>query len=222
MISTLEALKKLNMDVKKVTAAIQGFGNVGSHAAILLNKQGIQINAISDHTAAFYNEKGINITDALDYVKNNGGVLKGFTGGTMISNEDLLTSKVDVLVPAAIQNVITEEVAHKIKAKLIVEGANGPTVAEADEILNQKNITVVPDILANGGGVTVSYFEWVQNKYGHYWTEDEVNAKHDSSMAAAFHEVWNNSQQYKTSMRIGSYITAVKKLNEAIESRGKY
>jgi len=222
MISTLEAMRKIGIDKKHATAAVQGFGNVGSHAARLLHSKGIKILAISDHTAAFYNEKGIDIDKALTYVQNNGGVLKGFTGGSEITNDELLTSNVDVLVPAAIQNVITAKNASKIQAKLIIEGANGPTASEADEILQEKGIVVVPDILANGGGVTVSYFEWVQNKYGHYWTEDEVNAKHDASMALAFENVWFNAKQFKTTMRIGAYITAIKKLDKAIKYRGKY
>ncbi len=222
MISCLEAMKKTGIDRKNATAAVQGFGNVGSNAARLLDGQKIKIVAISDHTAAFYNPKGIDIDKALKYVQTNGGVLRGFDGGTEISNNDLITLEVDVLVPAAIQNVITAENANDIKAKLIIEGANGPTAPEADDILNKKGIVVVPDILANGGGVTVSYFEWVQNKYGHYWNEEEVNAKHDASMAAAFQNVWFNAQQYKTSMRIGSYITAIKKLDKAVQYRGRF
>jgi glutamate dehydrogenase (NAD(P)+) len=222
MVSTIEAMKKIGMDRKNATAAVQGFGNVGSNAVQLLASKGIKILAISDHTAAFWNEKGIDVNAALDFAKKNGGVLKGFTGGTEITNSELLTSKVDVLVPAAIQNQITAENAGKIQAKLIIEGANGPTTAEADAILQEKGIVVVPDILANGGGVTVSYFEWVQNKYGHYWTEEEVNAKHDASMERAFENVWYNAKQYNTTMRIGSYITAMKKLEKAIKYRGVY
>lgn len=222
MISTLAALAKMKLDPKKVTAAVQGFGNVGSHAARLLNEQGITICAIGDHTATLWNEKGIDIKAALDYVKANGNVLKGFKGGVEIQPSELLTANVDVLVPAALQNVITEDIANNIKAKLIVEGANGPTTPEADPILQNKGIIVVPDILANGGGVTVSYFEWVQNKYGHYWTEAEVNAKHDASMNAAFENVWNNAEQYKTSMRIGAYITALKKVELGIKAKGWY
>ncbi len=222
MVATLAALKKMNLDFKKVTAAVQGFGNVGLNAARLLSEQGIKICAIGDHTATFWNEKGIDIQAAIRYTKENGGILKGFTGGVEIKNTDLLTSNVDVLVPAALQNVITEEVAVKIKAKLIIEGANGPTVAEADHILQEKGIIVVPDILANSGGVTVSYFEWVQNNYGHYWTEDEVNAKHDISMNEAFEHVWNNGQKYKTTMRIGAYITALKKVELGIKARGNF
>jgi len=222
MVASLAAMKKIGINHKTATAAVQGFGNVGSHASRLLASKNIKIVAISDHTAAFHNEKGIDIDAALRYVAQNGNMLKGFTGGDEISNNDLITCNVDLLVPAAIQGVITAANAKDIKAKLIVEGANGPTEAEADAILNDKGIVVVPDVLANGGGVTVSYFEWVQNKYGHYWTEDEVNAKHDISMNQAFENVWFNSQQYKTSMRIGAYITALKKLDKAIRYKGNY
>ncbi|HRO74767.1 MAG TPA: Glu/Leu/Phe/Val dehydrogenase [Crocinitomicaceae bacterium] len=222
MVNTLAALKKMNLDPKAVTAAIQGFGNVGSNAARLLAEQGVKIVAIGDHTATFYNENGIDIQAALTYAAGNDRVLKGFTGGTEISSSELLTCKCDVLVPAALQNVITEEIAHNIQAKLIVEGANGPTVPEADAILNDKKIVVVPDILANSGGVTVSYFEWVQNKAGYYWTEEEVNTKHDEKMEIAFSHVWNNAEQYKTSMRIGAYITALQKIEQGVKLKGNY
>lgn len=222
MVSTLAALKKMNLDPKSVTCAVQGFGNVGSHAARLLSEQGIKICAIGDHTATFWNEKGIDIKAALEYVKANGNVLKGFKGGVEIKPNEILTSNVDVLVPAALQNVLTEEVAPNVKAKLIIEGANGPTTPEADVILQEKGVIVVPDILANGGGVTVSYFEWVQNNYGHYWTEEEVNKKHDESMLSAFEHVWNNGKEYKTTMRIGAYITALKKVELGIKAKGVY
>jgi len=222
MVATLAALKKMNLDPKKSTCAVQGFGNVGSHAARLLNEKGIRICAIGDHTITLWNEKGIDIRAALEYAKANGNVLKGFTGGTEINASELLTADVDVLVPAALQNVITEEIAHNIKAKLIIEGANGPTTPEADAILQDKHIIVVPDILANGGGVTVSYFEWVQNNQGYYWTEDEVNSKHDASMESAFEEVWLNRNHYKTTMRIGAYISALKKVELGIKARGHY
>jgi glutamate dehydrogenase/leucine dehydrogenase len=222
MIHTIEAMKKLGIDRKKSSAAVQGFGNVGMNAAQLLHSRGIKVVAISDYTGAFYNEKGIDIDKAIQYSQKNNFVLQGFTGGEIITNEQLLTLDVDVLVPAATQNQINEEIAHKIQAKLIVEGANGPTEFQADHILNEKGITVVPDILANSGGVTVSYFEWVQNLYGHYWKEDEVNAKHDLAMETAFEQVWYNSKQYKTSLRIGAYITAFRKLEKAIRYRGNY
>lgn len=222
MVNTLAALNKMGLNPKEVTAAVQGFGNVGSHAARLLAEQGIKIVAIGDHTATFYNEKGIDIKAALDYVAQNNRVLKGFKGATEIGANDIITCKCDVLVPAALQNVITEELAQGIQAKLIVEGANGPTMPEADPILNEKKIVVVPDILANSGGVTVSYFEWVQNKAGYYWSENEVNTKHDEKMEIAFSSVWNNAEKFKTSMRIAAYITALQKIEQGVTLKGNY
>lgn len=222
MVTTLAALKKMGLNPKNVTAVVQGFGNVGSHAARLLSEQGLKIVGIGDHTASFYNENGIDIKAALDFASKNKNTLKGFTGATEIPSNQLLISKCDVLVPAALQNVITEENAAKIQAKLIVEGANGPTRPEADVILNDKKIICVPDILANSGGVTVSYFEWVQNKAGYYWTEDEVNTKHDHKMEIAFESVWNNADRFKTSMRIAAYITALQKIEQAVKLKGAY
>jgi glutamate dehydrogenase (NAD(P)+) len=222
MVNTLCALKKMGLDPKSVSASVQGFGNVGSHAARLLSEKGIKIVAIGDHTASYYNENGIDIKAALDYAKSNSNTLKGFTGAVEITGNQLLTAKCDVLVPAALQNVINEEVATQIQAKLIVEGANGPTTPEADIILKEKNILVVPDILANSGGVTVSYFEWVQNKMGYYWSEKEVNEKHDINMEVAFDTVWKNSQEYKSTMRIGAYITALKKIEFGIKAKGNF
>lgn len=222
MVNTLAALKKLNLKASEVTAIVQGFGNVGSHAARLLSEKGVKIVGIGDHTASFYNEKGIDIKAALDYAAKNNRVLKGFNGAAEIPSSQLLISKCDVLVPAALQNVISEDNASNIQAKLIIEGANGPTTPEADPILNDKKIIVVPDILANSGGVTVSYFEWVQNKAGYYWSEDEVNTKHDRNMEIAFSDVWNNSEKYKTSMRIAAYITALQKIEQGIILKGFY
>ncbi len=222
MVNTLAALKKMDLKPSEVTAVVQGFGNVGSHAARLLAEKGIKIVGIGDHTASFYNEKGINISDALEFVAKNNRILKGFNGATEIKADELLVSKCDVLVPAALQNVINEDNAPKIQAKLIVEGANGPTMPEADAILNDKKIIVVPDILANSGGVTVSYFEWVQNKAGYYWTEDEVNTKHDLKMEIAFEAIWNNVSVFKTSMRIAAYITALQKIEQGVKLKGAY
>lgn len=222
MVNTLAALKKMGLNPKDVSAAVQGFGNVGSHAARLLSEQGIKIVAIGDHTATFYNENGIDIKAALEFAANNGRVLKGFKGATEIASNDILTCKCDVLVPAALQNVISEEIAHNIQAKLIVEGANGPTMPDADAVLNNKKIIVVPDILANSGGVTVSYFEWVQNKAGYYWSEDEVNSKHDEKMEIAFAHVWENAAKFKTSMRIAAYVTALQKIEQGVQLKGNY
>ena len=222
MVNTLAALKKMGLKPNEVTAVVQGFGNVGSHAARLLAEQGLKIVGIGDHTASFYNEKGIDIKAAIAYAEKNNRVLKGFTGATEIKASELLISKCDVLVPAALQNVITVDNAAKIQAKLIVEGANGPTTPEADPLLNEKKIICVPDILANSGGVTVSYFEWVQNKAGYYWSEEEVNTKHDLKMDVAFEAVWNNAAQFKTSMRIAAYITALQKIEQGVKLKGDY
>jgi glutamate dehydrogenase (NAD(P)+) len=222
MVNALAALKKMGLSPQSVTAVVQGFGNVGSNAARLLAEKGVKIVGIGDHTASFYNEKGIDIKAAIEYSQNNNRILKGFKGATEIKNSELLISKCDILVPAALQNVITEQNAGKIQAKLIVEGANGPTTPEADPILNEKNIICVPDILANSGGVTVSYFEWVQNKAGYYWTEEEVNERHDLKMDIAFEAVWHNAFQYKTSMRIAAYITALQKLEQGVKLKGAY
>jgi len=222
MVNTLTALKKMGLKPNEVTAVVQGFGNVGSHSARLLDEQGIKIVGIGDHTASFYNEKGIDIKAALNFAANNNRTLKGFNGATEIKSSELLISKCDVLVPAALQNVINEENAPKIQAKLIVEGANGPTAPEADPILNEKQIICIPDILANSGGVTVSYFEWVQNKAGYYWSEDEVNMKHDIKMEVAFEAVWHNASHFKTSMRIAAYITALQKIEQGVKLKGDY
>jgi glutamate dehydrogenase (NAD(P)+) len=222
MVNTLAALRKMGLQPSEVTAVVQGFGNVGSHAARLLSEQGLKIVGIGDHTASFYNEKGIDIKAAIVYAEKNNRTLKGFPGATEINASELLISKCDVLVPAALQNVINIENAPKIQAKLIVEGANGPTMPDADPILNEKQIICVPDILANSGGVTVSYFEWVQNKAGYYWTEEEVNTKHDLKMEIAFEAVWHNASHFKTSMRIAAYITALQKIEQGVKLKGDY
>lgn len=221
MVSSMEAMKVIGINRKQATAAVQGFGNVGSFAAALLDERQVKVQAISDHTGGYFNKRGIDIQKALAHVEKHKN-LAGFDGGDMISNQDLLSLDVDVLAPCALQNQITAENAGNIKSKLIVEGANGPTTPDADLILQDKGIVVVPDILANGGGVTVSYFEWVQNIYGFYWGEEEVATRQDKYMANAFERVWFNSQRYKTSMRLGAYITAFIKLEKAIEYKGLY
>jgi glutamate dehydrogenase (NAD(P)+) len=222
MTSCMEALTKLKMNPKKCTAAVQGFGNVGSISAKLFEQQGIKIVAISDHTAAYYNPKGINIAKAIEYKEKNKGVIKGLNSGKEITNEELLELNVNILAPCALENQITDENAGNIKAKLIVEGANGPTTADADTILNKKGITIIPDILANGGGVTVSYFEWVQNRTGYYYSEEEINKRADRWMKKAFSNVWEVSQEHKTSMRIAAYIYALEKIAKGIKSRGSF
>jgi glutamate dehydrogenase/leucine dehydrogenase len=222
MVAAIQAMEKLNMDPLKATAAVQGFGNVGSITAKHFNIQGINVIAISDAFGGYYNEKGINIQEAMDYRDSHNGLLEGYTGGVKITNEELLALQVDVLAPCALENQITDKNAHHIKAKLIVEGANGPTHANADSILHERGIIVVPDVLANGGGVTVSYFEWVQNRTGYYWTEEDVNSKAEISMKKAFENVWTVSKKHNVSLRIAAYVFALDKLSKAVEFRGHF
>jgi glutamate dehydrogenase (NAD(P)+) len=223
MVSALTAMQKLKINPFQATCAVQGFGNVGSWAARLLEERGLKIVAISDHTGAFYSEKGINIVEAIAYRDSNNGTLEGFAGGEKLENAaDLLTLQVDVLVPAAVEDVITTANADQIKAKLIVEGANGPTSAKADAILNEKGIMAVPDILANAGGVTVSYFEWVQNRLGYKWTADRVNRRSDRIMKDAFDNVYQASVKYNVPMRIAAYIVAIDKVAQTYTYRGGY
>lgn len=220
--SALEALLKMKLSPKKCTAAVQGFGNVGSITAKHFVMHGIKVIAISDHTAAFYDPKGLDIEKAMIYRDANHGVLKGYKAGKLITNSELLELPVDILAPCALENQITASNASNIKAKLIVEGANGPTTAGADEILNKKGTIIIPDILANGGGVTVSYFEWVQNRTGYYNSEEEINKRADRWMKQAFANVWGVSTHHKISMRIAAYVFALEKLAKAIRSRGSY
>jgi len=222
MTSALAGMDKLKINPYKSTAAVQGFGNVGSHAAALLHERGVMIKAISDISGAYYNEKGIDIEGAIKFREINNGTLKNFPGAEKITNEELLMLDVDVLVPAAKEDVINNENAQYIQAKMIVEGANGPTSASADDIINEKGILVVPDILANAGGVTVSYFEWVQNRIGYKWTLDRVNRRSDRIMKDAFDKVFLTSQQYKVPMRIAAYIVAIKKVSDSYKFRGGY
>jgi glutamate dehydrogenase (NAD(P)+) len=223
MVSTLAAMQKLKINPFSATCAVQGFGNVGSWAARLLEERGLKIVSISDHTGGFYNASGINIQEAIKHRDAHNGTLEGFKGGDRLDNgSDLLTLDVDVLVPAAMEDVITIANADKIKAKLIVEGANGPTSAKADAVLNEKGIMAVPDILANAGGVTVSYFEWVQNRLGYKWTADRVNRRSDRIMKDAFDTVYQASVKYSVPMRIAAYIVAIDKVAQTYSFRGGF
>ncbi|MGJ3236929.1 Glu/Leu/Phe/Val family dehydrogenase [Marivirga sp.] len=222
MVSALAAMEKLKINPYKATMAVQGFGNVGSFAALLLEERGATIHAISDISGAYYNENGIDIKKAIEYRNNNNGTLEGFDGAEKIDGKEILTLNVDVLIPAAMEDVITHENASKIQAKLIVEGANGPTSARADNIINEKGIMVAPDILANAGGVTVSYFEWVQNRLGYKWTRERVNRRSDRIMKDAFEAVYKTSQEYNVPMRIAAYIVAIDKVSQTYKYRGGY
>ncbi len=222
MIATMEAMEKLKMDPRKTLAAVQGFGNVGSYAALYYQERGMKVVAISDAWGAYYNPKGIDIPKAIEYRDANHGRLTGLKGATKIENEDLLELKVDLLAPCALENQIHSHNVQKIKAKLIVEGANGPITFGADNVLQEKGVLVIPDILANGGGVTVSYFEWVQNRNGYYWTEEDVFNKEDASVKNAFSNCWKESKKHKVTMRIGAYIFALQKVADAMKFRGHF
>jgi glutamate dehydrogenase (NAD(P)+) len=221
MIVTKEALKHLGMKVAGTTVAVQGFGNVGSVAAQLLAREGCKIRAISDRTGAYYNKNGIDVDAAVEYVKQN-RTLEGFKDGDSITNEELLTADVDVLLPAALENVITSKNAAKIQAKIVCEGANGPTTAGADSILDEKEIFVIPDILANAGGVTVSYFEWVQDRGGYFWSEESVNDRLTDIMRRSFAEVLRSSLQHRVNMRTAAYMTSISRVAAVHKLRGIY
>jgi glutamate dehydrogenase (NAD(P)+) len=220
MVATRSAMLKMGLNPFKSTCAVQGFGNVGSISAKLIEQQGLKILAISDVTGGYYNPNGINVDEAIAYSKGNKGQLDGFPGAEKISNDQLLELDVDVLVPAAMEDQITKHNAARIKAKLIVEGANGPVSASADDILHEKGIMVVPDILANAGGVTVSYFEWVQNRLGYFWTEERVNRRADRNMKESFEQVYQASLQHNCSMRIAAYVVAIDKVAQVTLLRG--
>lgn len=223
MVSALAAMEKLKINPYHATVAVQGFGNVGSFAALLLQERGATIVSVSDISGAYYNEKGINISKAIDFRNENNGTLEGFDGAEKMDDpNDLLTLEVDVLVPAAVEDVIHAKNVNQVKAKLIVEGANGPTSAEADTIINEKGIMVAPDILANAGGVTVSYFEWVQNRLGYKWTRERVNRRSDRIMKDAFDKVYKTSLKYNVPMRIAAYIVAIDKVAETYKFRGGF
>lgn len=222
MTTTLAAMKQLGLEPAECTIAVQGFGNVGSVAAQLMQDEGCKIVAISDVTGGYYNEYGIDIEAAIAYSTDNGNKLEGFIGAEPISNSDLLALEVDVLAPCAKENQLTENNADDVKAKIIAEGANGPTTPKADKILNEKGILVIPDILANAGGVTVSYFEWVQDRQGYFWTEERVNRRLNRMMKRAFNKVYDAAQKHDQPLRIAAYVLAIEKVSEALRLRGIY
>lgn len=222
MVSALAAMEKLKINPYKATCAVQGFGNVGSWAARLLAERGLKVQAVSDLGGAYYNQNGIDIEAAVKYRDANKGSLEGFKDAEKIGGGDILTLPVDVLVPAATEDVITASNAGKIQAKLIVEGANGPTSSKADNVIYEKGISVVPDILANAGGVTVSYFEWVQNRLGYKWTADRVNRRSDRIMKDAFDNVYKTAVDYKVSLRIAAYMVAIDKVAKTYKYRGGF
>ena len=221
MIVTKEALAHLGMPSRGSTVAVQGFGNVGSVAADLMTKEGMSVVAIGDRAGGVYNKGGIDVPDAIAWVKLHGS-LEGYTKGDRVTNDELLTLDVDVLVPAALENVITTKNADKIRARVICEGANGPTTAAADALLDEKGIFVIPDILANAGGVTVSYFEWVQDRGGYFWSEATVIERLTEIMTRSFHDVLKLSQQHKVNLRTAAYMLSISRVSTVHKLRGIY
>jgi glutamate dehydrogenase (NAD(P)+) len=218
---TLEALDKLDMQIDGLKVAVQGFGNVGSYFALFMDQEGADVVAISDSGGGYYNPKGIDIRSAIAH-KQEHGTLSGLAGVEAIPNDDLLLLDCDVLAPCGLEQVITEENAAQVKAKLVCEGANGPTTPAADHILEDKGVLVLPDVLANAGGVVVSYFEWVQGLQEYFWKEEEVNAKLKEIVGRAFEETWDVHQRRDISMRLAAYGLAVERVAEATMTRGLY
>ncbi len=219
---TLATLNKLGIMPNKCRVVIQGFGNVGSVTARLLYEQGVKIIGISDVTGGYYHPEGIDIDDALQYIRDNGGTLENYDKAQVITNDELLLLECDVLIPAALQDQISRNNASKVKCKAIVEGANGPITASADDILDKMDILVIPDILANAGGVTVSYFEWVQDRHGYFWTEDRVNRRLNRMMRDAFHQLYDVKEKYDITLRQAAYVYAIRKVSETLRIRGIY
>jgi glutamate dehydrogenase (NAD(P)+) len=218
--ATREAAKVLGLDLNGATAAIQGYGNAGQHAHRLGTELlGLKVVAVSDSQGGVYNPKGLDFA-ALSAWKREHGTVVGFPGAEAITNEELLELPVTVLFPAALENQITAENAPRIRARIVAELANGPTTPEADHILHDKGVYVIPDFLCNAGGVTVSYFEMVQNAYGYYWGEAEVHQRLDERMSAAFHAVHETARRYRTHNRLGAYIVAIERVVEAMRLRG--
>jgi glutamate dehydrogenase (NAD(P)+) len=216
-----EAMRKQSRRIEGITVAVQGFGNVGSNLALFLHDEGAKVIAISDSRSGVHNPNGINVPAAIAH-KQETGALAGFRDGEAITNEELVLLDCDVLAPCALEQVITSENADRVKAHLIVEGANGPLTPGADEILDDKGVVVMPDILANAGGVVVSYFEWVQGLQEFFWKESEVNARLNDIMTRAFNETWHAHEQRAVSMRTAAYGLAVQRVSEATMTRGLY
>ena len=217
-----KALAKLNIDVKGATYAVQGFGNVGFYTAYYAHKDGAKIVAFSNSDVAIYNENGIDMEAVIKDFEENGRIAANKGYGKDITNAELLELEVDVLAPCALENQITSENADRIKAKVVAEGANGPTTPEADEILFKKGIVVIPDILANSGGVVVSYFEWVQNLQSYYWPFEEVQQKEDALLSGAFEDVWTLASEYKVDLRNAAYMKSIERISKAMKLRGWY
>jgi len=221
MLTTREAALHLKIDLSQATAAVQGFGNVGSISAKLLHELGVQFTHVSDAHGAISNSDGIDIPKLIKYVEKEKKIV-GFPGAKKARPQDVLCAKVDILIPAALENQIRVDNADNIRCRILAEGANGPTTPEADKILRKKKILVIPDILCNAGGVTVSYFEWVQNRIGYFWTEEEVNRRLEEKIVPAFDDVLKISLAARVSMRIAAYMLAIERVVDVVQLRGIY
>nr|WP_315227287.1 Glu/Leu/Phe/Val dehydrogenase [uncultured Albidiferax sp.] len=217
----VEAAKHIGLDVSTARIAVQGFGNVGGVAGKLFAEAGARVVAVQDHSGTIYCEGGFNVPALLQHVKNAGGV-GGFAGAEVIANDAFWDVPCDILIPAALEQQITKHNAGRITARMVIEGANGPTTPEADDILQERNILVLPDVIANAGGVTVSYFEWVQDFSSFFWDEDEINARLVRIMKEAFNAVWLVAQENKVSLRTATFIVACKRILHTRELRGLY
>lgn len=216
------AMERFKIKPEEARVVIQGFGNVGSVAAQEFHELGSKVVAISDVTGAYYNANGINIPEALDYKKAHRGLLDGYRGGDYISNSEMLELPCEILAPCAMEDQINKKNAARLKARIIVEGANGPTTASADEILESNGVIVIPDILANAGGVTVSYFEWVQDRMGYFWPADTVQERLTRILSEAFNDVTDSAEKYGVNLRIGAYVLAIERVAQTLRIRGIY
>lgn len=215
------AAEKIGLDIADAKVALQGFGNVGSYTAKYIAELGAKIVAVADHTTGLYNSNGFDIDALSEYVRTH-KVIKGFPAEKEFPREEIITWDADILLPCALENVITPENAGSVKAKIVCEGANGPTTTEADQILNKNGVLVVPDILANSGGVTVSYFEWIQNLNGYSWTFDEVQDKQKAMMTKAFEEIWELKEAHQVDMRTAAYMISIQRVANAMKLSGWY
>jgi glutamate dehydrogenase (NAD(P)+) len=216
-----EAARRIGMDLNGARVAVQGFGNVGGSAAELFAQAGGKIVAAQDHTGTIYNANGFDLADLIPHVHDTGGVA-GFKGADVMKSEEFWDVECDILIPAALEGQINEDRARRIKAKLVLEGANGPTTSKADDMLFERNILVVPDVICNAGGVTVSYFEWVQDFSSFFWSEDEINVRLDKIMVDALRKIWDTADRYKITLRTATFAVACERILTAREERGLY
>jgi glutamate dehydrogenase (NAD(P)+) len=216
-----EAMRRLGVNMEGARVAVQGFGNVGSVAAKMFAANGAIVVAVQDHTGTILNDKGMDMSSLLDHVARTGGV-GGFSGADRIDNENFWDVKSDVLIPAALEGQITGERAKRVQTRVVLEGANGPTTPDGDAVLADRGIIVVPDVIANAGGVTVSYFEWVQDFSSFFWTEDEINVRLDKILVGAFKGIWDTAEQHKIPLRTAAFTVACTRVLQAREERGLY